>query len=147
MFKKTVNGLLLAATFILSAPALAAGPELIMYKNQGCTCCDQWVKHMQKNGFKVKTVTMTDVTPIKDKAGVPADLRSCHTTQGGGYTFEGHVPADLIAKVLKEKPAIAGLAAGGMPPSAPGMDIPGAKQPYKVMTFSKKGSGSVYAQR
>lgn len=146
MFKKAINGLLLAATLILSAPALAAGPELTMYKNQGCTCCDQWVKHMQKNGFKVKTVTMADVTPIKDKAGIPASLRSCHTTVGGGYSFEGHVPAALIAKVLKEKPAISGLAVGGMPPSAPGMDVPGVKQPYQVMAFSKKGS-SVYAKR
>lgn len=147
MFNKTIHGLLLAATLIISTPALAAGPELTMYKNQGCACCDQWVKHMQKNGFTVKTVTMADVTPIKNKAGVPANLRSCHTTVGGGYSFEGHVPADLIAKVLREKPAIAGLATGGMPLSAPGMDVPGVKQPYKVMTFDKKGGSSVYAQR
>jgi hypothetical protein len=31
-----------------------------------------------------------------------------------GYVIEGHVPADLIHRLLKEKPAVAGLAVPGM---------------------------------
>jgi Protein of unknown function, DUF len=32
-----------------------------------------------------------------------------------GYVIEGHVPAELIQRLLKEKPAFAGLGVPGMP--------------------------------
>ena len=38
--------------------------------------------------------------------------------------IEGHVPADLIKKLLKEQPKIVGLSAPGMPAGSPGMDVP-----------------------
>jgi hypothetical protein len=38
-----------------------------------------------------------------------------HTALIDGYVFEGHVPLDLVQKVLKERPKIAGLAVPGMP--------------------------------
>ena len=42
--------------------------------------------------------------------GVPAELQSCHTATIGGYVVEGHVPADLIHRLLNERPSIAGIA-------------------------------------
>jgi hypothetical protein len=56
------------------------------------------------------------------------------------------VPADLIYKLLKEKPAVRGLAVPGMPVGSPGMEG-GKPEPYKVLTFDKDGKTSVYAQR
>ena len=47
------------------------------------------------------------------QGGVTDDLSSCHTAKVGGYTVEGHVPAADIQRMLKEKPAIAGIAAPG----------------------------------
>jgi hypothetical protein len=56
------------------------------------------------------------------------------------------VPADLIHRLLKEKPAVVGLAVPGMPVGSPGME--GAKpQPYEVLTFDKDGKTSIYARR
>src|SRR5919108_121755 len=73
----------------------------------------QWVGHLQENGFKVQTkdVFGRKFTDLKDKHGVPEKLHSCHTAVVNGYVVEGHVPADLIQRLLKEKPAIVGLAA------------------------------------
>jgi hypothetical protein len=63
-----------------------------------------------------------------------------------GYVVDGHVPADLVRKVLAEKPAIRGLAVPGMPMGSPGMEGP-TSQRYDVIAFTKDGKKSVYARR
>lgn len=83
---------------------------------------------------------------VKDKYKVPEKLRACHTAVIDGYVIEGHVPADLIDKLVKEKPAIVGLAVPGMPIGSPGMEG-GKPEPYSVLTFDKNGKTAVYAKR
>jgi len=106
------------------------------------------VSHLEKNGFKVekKVVFGKAFTEIKRKHGVPEKLSACHTALVGGYVIEGHVPADLIYKLLKEKPPVLGLAVPGMPVGSPGMEG-GKPQPYEVLTFDKDGRTTVYAKR
>ena len=73
--------------------------------------------HLQANGFKVqkRDVFGKQFTDVKSKYGVPQRLYSCHTAVIDGYVIEGHVPADLIKRMLIEKPTIIGLAVPGMP--------------------------------
>jgi hypothetical protein len=78
------------------------------------------------------------------KHGVPARLASCHTTLVGGYVIEGHVPLEDVRRLLKEKPAVVGLAAPGMPAGSPGMDVPNSP-PYDVLAFDKAGATRVFA--
>ncbi len=73
-------------------------------------------------------------------------LYACHTALVDGYVIEGHVPADLIYRLLKEKPPIIGLAVPGMPVGSPGMEG-GKPEPYEVLTFDKNGRTTVYAKR
>jgi hypothetical protein len=75
---------------------------------------------------------------------VPAELGSCHTTVVGGYAVEGHVPAADIKRLLREKPAIVGLSAPGMPAGSPGMDVPNSPA-YEVVAFDKQGRTTVFA--
>ena len=103
------------------------------------------MKHLEANGFTVTSKDMDDVQPIKDDLGVSAKLASCHTAVVDGYVIEGHVPASDVQRLLKERPKIVGLAAPGMPPSAPGMDQPG-KTPYDVLAFDAKGNTTVWAK-
>jgi hypothetical protein len=63
-----------------------------------------------------------------------------------GYVIEGHVPADVIAKLLKEKPKVKGLAVPGMPMGSPGMEGP-RSDPYDVVAFDSTGKKSVFAKR
>jgi hypothetical protein len=104
--------------------------------------------HLQENGFKVdkRDVSVAQLTEIKKKHGIPEQLQSCHTALIQGFVIEGHVPADLIARVLKEKPPIRGLAVPGMPVGSPGMEGPNP-EPYDVLSFDKEGRVSVYARR
>ena len=80
------------------------------------------------------------------QGGVTDDLSSCHTAKVGGYTVEGHVPAADIQRMLKEKPAIAGIAVPGMPMGSPGMEQGGIKQPYSTIAFTKDGKRTVFAK-
>jgi len=90
----------------------------------------------------------TDVRPIKAKHGVPADLQACHTALVEGYVVEGHVPADLIVRLLRERPSVVGLGVPGMPAGSPGMDLPGSPtQRYQVFTFDRSGKTAVFATR
>jgi hypothetical protein len=122
-----------------------AKPPLVVYKDAGCDCCQNWVAIMQKQGYKV-TVTDAVMAPIKQKYKVPPKLQSCHTTLVGTYVIEGHVPASDIAKLLAQKPkGVIGLTVPGMPASAPGMDqVP--FRPYTVLTFDALGVTTVFTQ-
>jgi hypothetical protein len=104
--------------------------------------------HLQSSGFKVdkKDVSDKQLAEIKSKYAVPEKLQSCHTALIQGYVIEGHVPADVIRRLLKERPPIAGLAVAGMPPGSPGMESANP-QPYEVKAFDKSGRITVYAKK
>jgi hypothetical protein len=126
----------------------AAKPTVTVYKSATCGCCAKWNEHMRTAGFDVVVNDLPDVTPIKDKYHVPPPARSCHTAIVGGYVIEGHVPADLVQKLLKEQPKdVVGIATPGMPTGSPGMEVEGRKDAYNVVTFDKAGKTTVYAAR
>lgn len=115
-----------------------------VYKDAFCGCCANWVEHLKRAGFAATAENIADMNVLKDKHGVPAKTRSCHTALVGGYVIEGHVPAAEIQRLLKEKPKVAGLAVPGMPIGSPGMEGPNAR-PYDVLTFDKTGKTAVYS--
>jgi hypothetical protein len=139
-----------AAGVLVSRRAFAspAPLDITVYKTPTCGCCKVWVTHLAKNGFAPKTHDLPDLTDTKSTLGVPADLQSCHTAVIGRYVIEGHVPADLITKLVGEKSTtIAGLAVPGMPVGSPGMEMGDRKDPYDVIAFTRDGKRSVYARR
>lgn len=134
---------------LLAAPAApaqeaAALPVVKVWKTPTCGCCGKWVRHMEAAGFRVEVTDVDDVDPIKKANGLPLKLASCHTALVGGYVVEGHVPASDVRRLLREKPAVLGLAAPGMPAGSPGMDVPDSP-PYAVLRVGKDGSTSVFA--
>lgn len=129
--------------------ATAAPRAMTVYKDPNCGCCKEWVKHVQAAGFTVTVRELPngpDMTLAKRSFGVPAALESCHTARVGNYTIEGHVPADLIVKLLAENPKARGLAVPGMVTGSPGMEG-SRKDPYDVLLFDAAGGSRVYASR
>jgi hypothetical protein len=128
--------------------ALPGGPETItVFKSRSCGCCTDWVDYMKAAGFAAVVHDEEEMDMVKDNLGVPSEVRSCHTAQVGKYLVEGHVPAEDIRRLLKEKPAVAGLAVPGMPASAPGMAQPGQPhQAYEVIAFQRGGATEVFAK-
>jgi hypothetical protein len=129
-----------------TAPKAAAPTKtaITVYKTPTCGCCGGWVKYMNEQGYACSVTDQADLSDVKVKYGVPANLQSCHTSLVGGYVIEGHVPAEDVKRLLREKPAIVGLAAPGMPAASPGMDVPGSPG-YDVIAFEKDGRQRVYA--
>jgi hypothetical protein len=133
------------------APAVVtavAGDTMVIYKTPQCGCCRNWVDHVKENGYVVVVHDIDQVAldVVKQKNGVRPEHASCHTAIIRGYTLEGHVPADLVARMLSENPRIRGLAVPGMPMGSPGMEGM-VKQAYKVLAFDSAGRATVYAER
>ena len=84
-------------------PAVNAG-SLEVWKSPSCGCCGNWVQHMREAGFGVTVHDVPDVTPFKRRMGVPEAALSCHTAMVDGYVIEGHVPADVVRRLLAERP-------------------------------------------
>ncbi len=104
--------------------------------------------HLRQAGFTPKVQDLSTLRPIKEQYGVPADLQACHTALVEGYVIEGHVPADLIVRLLRERPPVAGLAVRGMPVGSPGMEVPGSPSDrYEVFAFERSGKTTVDATR
>jgi hypothetical protein len=130
----------------LAVGAQSTGPTVTVYKDPSCGCCAKWVEHLKQNRFTTKVIETRDVNDIKAQNHVPRQARSCHTGLVNGYAIEGHVPAADVQRLLKERPAIAGLAVTGMPIGSPGMEMPGRKaQPFDVLAFDKGGQTRVFA--
>ncbi|GIK25434.1 MAG: DUF411 domain-containing protein [Rhodocyclaceae bacterium] len=134
---------ILLALFVQGAAADPL-PEVVMHKDPNCGCCSAWAEHLEANGFKVKTVAERDMQAIKRRFAVPQRLTSCHTARVGGYVIEGHVPASAIKRLLRERPAVSGLAVPGMPLGSPGMEVPGKRDPYDVVSFDGAGGSRVF---
>jgi len=117
----------------------------MVYKTEGCGCCNGWVEHLQAAGFQVDARNVRDLMSVKTDAGVPADLSSCHTAIIDGYVVEGHVPAYVVRKLLEERPEITGITVPGMPVGSPGMEGPNPK-PYQVLAFDRQGNRTVFAE-
>ena len=136
----------LAAPLALVASAQSASAAtLLVTKSAYCGCCKHWVEHMKKAGFDVQVNDVDDVTPTARRLGVPDNLRSCHTSEIGGYVIEGHVPAADVKRLLATKPKAAGLAVPGMVAGSPGMEHGGHSEPYQVVLFNKTGQTKVFA--
>jgi len=122
-------------------------PSMTVYKSPTCGCCSKWIEHMKANGFIVTAVDVDDIEVPMKTYGVPASLGSCHTAIVNGYVVEGHVPADVVSRMLREKPPVAGISVPGMPAGSPGMEVGDYKQPYAIISFDRAGKTAVYDRR
>ncbi|PEQ12475.1 metal-binding protein [Novosphingobium sp. PC22D] len=132
---------LLGTMFLAACSGAAQAASYTMFRDPSCGCCEAWAAHIREGLHAgVAVQDSADMGAIKDREGVPDELRSCHTMIVDGYVIEGHVPAADIARLLRERPAgVEGLAVAGMPLGSPGMEMGGRTQPYQVIAFGPSG--------
>ncbi len=146
----TRRALVALAMAMAAAPAVAQRPGALaveVWKSPTCGCCQDWVRLMERAGFRVK-VNDTGNTAIRKRLGVDPRLGSCHTALVGGYALEGHIPPADVVRLLAQRPEAIGLAVPGMPIGSPGMDGPeygGRRDPYDVLLVARDGGSSVFA--
>lgn len=126
-------------------PALADPIHATLFKNPQCSCCEGYATYLRDNGFEVDVKPTNDLTQISRKAGVPENIQGCHTMFVDRYVVDGHVPINVVRKLLAERPDIAGITLPGMPLGSPGMG--GTKSStFTIYSVTKDGAPSkVYA--
>lgn len=141
-------GLALASS-VLASPVLAAQAvqAISVYKTPWCGCCGAWVEHMTAAGWTATVRELEDLAPIRRRYGVPDGLASCHTGVVGSYAIEGHVPAEDVIRLVRERPDAVGLTVPGMPAGSPGMPAPaGRTQTFQTLLILKNGATRVFAR-
>ena len=122
------RALLCVAWIGLAVPALADDtlvlPPVVLYAPSPCLACIDWADHLRQHGFVVtlEEKPQADMPRIKRWLNVPSQFESVHTARVAGYFVEGHVPAEDILLLLKEKPKARGLTVPGLPGGAPGRE-------------------------
>ena len=145
MNRRTFFQCAIFAVVALPQPGIAASSRATLYKSPQCGCCEGYAAYLRQNGFEVDVKETNDLAEISHKAGVPERFQGCHTVFIDGYVVDGHVPVNVIRKLLSERPKIAGITLPGMPQGSPGMT--GLKtEPFKIYAVSKDGATpTVYA--
>jgi hypothetical protein len=139
LFGATAAAALFAALSANGACA-AAPAKILVHRSPTCGCCGAWADRLRGAGFSVEVVNEADMNAVKKRLGVPSALASCHTAEIDGYVVEGHVPAQAIERLLRERPKAIGLAAPGMPAGSPGMETSGESDLYQLYLFDASGS-------
>jgi hypothetical protein len=134
----------LLTLLVLPLPVVAGPVQAMLYKNPHCTCCEKYVAYLRENGFEVDVTVTSDLEGITLKAGVPEQLLGCHTTFVDGYVVVGHVAAEVVRKLLAERPPLIGIAIPGMPSGVPGMEGP-KDGPIAIYAVSQDKASAVYA--
>lgn len=127
--------------FLVLAIGLTAGApkpktSMVTYRDTGCGCCEGWVKAARAAGYDVGLHDLDRVERLRRFALTDATA-GCHTTLVGGYLIEGHVPLDIVARLLRERPRLRGIGVPGMPSGVAGMDGP-RNGPLDVMTLEAR---------
>lgn len=136
----------IVAPFALLACGQAISASVLeVAKTPWCGCCTAWIERMEAAGFTMKVREVEDTGPVASAAGVPANLRSCHTTTVEGYVIEGHVPAEDIRRLLAERPDAVGLSVPGMPAGSPGMEMGDRVDRYQTVLIMRDGRHRVWA--
>lgn len=130
----------------LSTDARADERSATLYRNPQCMCCEAYARYMRAHGYPVTEVTdVAALEKINRQYHLPARLAGCHTTLIDGYAVSGHVPIDVVARLLKERPAVTGITLPGMAAGTPGMG--GIQRaPLEILAF-RNGRSQVYAVR
>ena len=138
-----------AGAALLPAAWAQKRPEptaVALWKDASCGCCEDWITHMKQHGFTV-TAHDTGNNAVRARLGLAQKYGSCHTALVGGYVVEGHVHADDVRRLLREKPVALGLAVPGMPVGSPGMDgavYGGRRDKYDTLLVLRDGSSRVF---
>jgi hypothetical protein len=143
--RTTLSVIALFGTLVLGQTALAEPTAATLYKDPQCGCCQGYAEYLSDNGFTVEVVPTDELAEISRQAGVPEGFQGCHTMFVDGYVVDGHVPVEVVRRLLQEKPDIVGIALPGMPAGSPGMS--GLKSaPFVVYSLSKDGGmPAIYA--
>lgn len=108
----SIAGGILAAVVELCGPMLSTSTErqVALYRTHGCNCALAWRRTLESAGFEVQSYEPESLEPIRGKLRTPERLHGCHVAIYMGYFIEGHVPANALRKLERDRPLAMGVA-------------------------------------
>lgn len=125
------------------AAATAEPKAVTLYKNPQCGCCEEYAGYLRNHGFTVTVKPTHDLVLMSRAAGIPDHLHGCHLAYVDDYVVSGHVPVNVVDRLLSKRPDIKGISLPGMPMGSPGMAGP-KSAPFTIYEISD-GPPTVYA--
>lgn len=124
------------------APSSNAVSErrITIWRDPSCGCCDSYAEYLETKGYRVTRIDDRDFDKRSIAAGVPAQGLGCHLAKIEGYYVSGLVPAEILERLVTERPTITGITLPGMPANAPGM---AARKTGTLKTYAFGGDGGV----
>jgi hypothetical protein len=126
------------AVAMAASEAATPAREITVWRDPNCGCCNAYADYLETRGYHVTLIDDRDFDDRSVAAGVPAQGLGCHLAEIDGYYVSGLVPADIIERLVTERPDIVGITLPGMPPNAPGM-APDKTGTLKTYAFSEAG--------
>src|SRR3546814_8575628 len=117
--------------------------KITIWRDPSCGCCDAYAKYLEGNGYQVTRIDDPSFDRRSVEVGVPEQGLGCHLAEIDGYYVSGLVPAEIIERLVTERPKIGGITLPGMPANAPSM-APKTTGTLKTYAF---GEGGVTAYR
>lgn len=74
-----------------------------------CHCVKGWMKALRGEGFVVRDFELKDLDGTRRRWKLPADYRGCHPAKYLDYVLDGHVPAELLRRLARERPEAIGV--------------------------------------
>jgi hypothetical protein len=132
----TISIIVFALGFIWLSQNNNQDYDAVVYKSPTCSCCRQYISYLEREGYNIKSESINDMQSVKEKYDISPIMESCHTMIINDYVVEGHVPIEVVKKLLTEKPNIAGISLPDMPAGSPGM--PGIKRdPFTIYSLAQ----------
>lgn len=132
-----------AAAGIGGVASAEPSKDITIWRDPGCGCCDAYAEYLEANGYRVTRVDDPNFDRRSVEAGVPAQGLGCHLAEIDGYYVSGLVPAEIIERLVTERPDVAGITLPGMPANAPGM---APRKTGTLKTYAFGGDGvAVYS--
>ena len=133
---------LILLIFLVGCSTKNSRPTVTIYKTPNCGCCVGYSSYLESNNYNVNLISINELSSIKEKYNIPKEMESCHTMIVGDYFVEGHVPIEIVEKLVNESPDIDGISLPRMPAGSPGM--PGEKiEPFTIYSLND-GKEKVY---
>ncbi len=144
LYKTTLGAISLSLAMIMAMTSgVAHATDALIYKNPQCGCCENYADYLRANDYDVTVKPTHQLSSMSREYGLSDAYQGCHLALIDGYFVSGHVPVNLIEKLLAERPAIDGITLPGMPLGSPGMG--GTKsEPWTIFALDE-GDPTVFA--
>lgn len=74
-----------------------------------CTCVHGWIRSLKAEGYTVRDFELDDTSALRQRWQMPNSIGGCHPASYLGYFLDGHVSADTLRRVARERPKAIGL--------------------------------------